>query len=112
MITGAHIVLYSANAAADRNFLRDVMGFAHVDAGDGWLIFRLPPAEAAVHPGDVDDRHELMLMTDDVGAEVARLAALGVACGPIVDRGWGRLTSIALPSGGQLGLYQPRHAQP
>jgi catechol 2,3-dioxygenase-like lactoylglutathione lyase family enzyme len=112
MITGAHVVLYSSNAALDRDFLRDVIGFPHVDAGDGWLIFRLPTSEAAVHPGDADDGHELFLMTDNVDAEIARLSALGIKCGPVMDQGWGRLTSITLPSGGHLGLYEPRHPQP
>ena len=112
MITGAHVVLYSSNAGLDRDFLRDVIGFPYVDAGDGWLIFRLPASEAAVHPGDADDGHELFLITDSVEAEVARLSALSINCGPVIDRGWGRLTSVALPSGGHLGLYEPRHAQP
>jgi len=112
MINGAHVVLYSVNAEADRAFIRDVLGFAHIDAGDNWLIFRLPPAEVAVHPGSAGDGHELFLMCDDVAAEIMRLTAAGVACGPINDPGWGRLTTIDLPSGAQLGLYEPRHERP
>src|ERR1041384_6184980 len=105
MITDAHVVLYSSSAELDRDFLRDVIGFSYVDAGDGWLIFRLPTSEAAVHPGDAGGGHELFLMTDDVEAEIARLSALSVECGPVIDRGWGRLTSITLPSGGGRGLF-------
>ncbi len=112
MITGAHIVIYSTDADGDRAWLRDVLGLDHVDAGHGWLIFKLPPAEAAVHPADSPGRHELYLMCDDVDAEVARLTAKGVACDPIGAQGWGRSTHIALPSGARLGLYEPRHARP
>jgi catechol 2,3-dioxygenase-like lactoylglutathione lyase family enzyme len=110
VIIGAHVIVYSKDAEADRAFLRDICGFSHVDAGQSWLIFALPPAEAAVHPSNENDRHELYLMTDDVAAEVARLAARGVSCAPVSEQRWGFLTSIALPGGGKLGLYQPRHA--
>jgi catechol 2,3-dioxygenase-like lactoylglutathione lyase family enzyme len=109
MIIGAHSIIYSKDAEADRTFLRDVLGFAHVDARDGWLIFALPPSEVAVHPSDENDVHTLYLMTDDVAAEIARLGSAGVSCDPAVDRGWGVVTAIALPGGGKLGLYQPRH---
>ncbi len=112
MITGAHAIIYSTDADADRAFLRDVLGFPGVDAGDGWLIFALPPAELAVHPGDANDRHELYLMTDDVEALVASLERRGIAASAIADRGWGLLTSVTLPGGGTLGVYQPRHASP
>ncbi len=110
MITGAHVIVYSRDAEADRAFLRDVLEYPHVDAGGGWLIFKLPPAEVAVHP--VEGRagsHELYLMCDDVNATVEQLAAKSVACGPVSDQGWGLLTSIRLPGGGELGLYEPRH---
>lgn len=110
MITGAHIILYSQDADADRAFLRDALGFDHVDAGDGWLIFALPPSEVAVHPAEAGGSHELFLMTDDVQAAVAKLTAAGTACEPIEDAGWGLLTYLKLPGGGRLGLYQPRHA--
>jgi catechol 2,3-dioxygenase-like lactoylglutathione lyase family enzyme len=110
MITGMHAVIYSKNADSDRAFFRDVLGFSSIDAGGGWLIFATPPAEIALHPAEANGRHELFLMCDDVDAEVAALARKNVACGPISDEGWGRLTSIALPGGGKLGLYEPRHA--
>jgi catechol 2,3-dioxygenase-like lactoylglutathione lyase family enzyme len=112
MINGAHVVIYSKDAERDRALLRDVLGFRHVDAGHGWLIFALPDSEAAVHPSDENDRHELYLMCDDVEAEVRRLNTLGVACDPIDTVGWGRLTHLRLPGGGTLGLYQPRHERP
>ena len=110
VITGAHIIIYSSDAEADRVFLRDVLGFRHIDAGGGWLIFKLPPAEVAVHPAEGDAKHELFLMCDDVEATVAELTAEGVKFAePISDQGWGLMTSIRLPGGGQVGLYQPRH---
>jgi hypothetical protein len=112
MIIGTHVVLYSANAEADRIFIRDVVGFGSVDAGEGWLIFALPPSELAVHPGNSGGSTELFLLCDDLEPEIARLAALGAVCTPPTDAGWGRLTYVSLPSGAQLGLYQPRHARP
>jgi catechol 2,3-dioxygenase-like lactoylglutathione lyase family enzyme len=108
MISGAHVIIYSRDADADRAFFRDVLEYAHVDAGGGWLIFKLPPAEVAVHPAETPS-HELYLMCDDVSATVESLAARGVACGPVSDQGWGLLTSIRLPGGGDVGLYEPRH---
>ncbi|QNS05483.1 VOC family protein [Streptomyces xanthii] len=110
MINGAHVILYSRDAAADRAFLRDVLGYAYVDAGEGWLVFRLPPAEAAVHPAD-SPAHELYLMCDDITATFAELTAKGVEfTEPVTDAGWGVKTTLRLPGGGDLGLYQPRHA--
>jgi catechol 2,3-dioxygenase-like lactoylglutathione lyase family enzyme len=110
VITGSHVILYSRDAEADRAFLRDVLGFPHVDSGGGWLIFKLPPAEVAVHPAETSGRAELYLMCDDVEATVRELTAKGVATtGEITDERWGRLTSIRLPGGGELGLYEPRH---
>jgi len=111
-ITGAHAIIYSTDAEADRAFLRDVLGFPGVDAGDGWLIFALPPAEVAVHPAHENGRHELYLMTDDVDALAASLRKQGIAASPVADRGWGLLTEVTLPGGGTLGVYQPRHARP
>ena len=108
MITGAHVIVYSRDADADRAFFRDVLECPHVDAGGGWLIFKLPPGEVAVHPSE-GASHELYLMCDDVNTTVEQLAAKGVSCGPVSDQGWGLLTSIRLPGGGQLGLYEPRH---
>jgi hypothetical protein len=110
MITGMHSIIYTRDPDADRAFFRDVLELGSIDAGGGWLIFAAPPSEIAFHPADVDGRHELYLMCDDVNAEVLRLTERGIACGPISDEGWGLLTSIRLPGGGALGLYQPRHA--
>jgi catechol 2,3-dioxygenase-like lactoylglutathione lyase family enzyme len=110
MISGAHVVVYSKNAEADRAFFRDVLGFPSVDAGHGWLIFALPPAEAAFHPADQPgDAHELYFLCDDLKAEMAFLATKGVACSAVQEQRWGSITKIQLPGGGQLGLYQPKH---
>jgi hypothetical protein len=112
MITGAHAIVYSKDPDADRAFLRDIIGLPGIDVGGGWLIFGLPPAEVAVHPSDSNGTHELYLMCDDVDAFVADLGGRGIACGPVQNLGWGRLTQVTLPGGGQLGVYQPRHARP
>lgn len=109
MITGAHIILYSKDADADRRFLSDVLGFKSVDAGHNWLIFALPPSEAAIHPAEHNDAHELYLMCDDLKAEIAALSAKGVKCSGIEEQRWGSITKISLPGGGALGLYQPKH---
>lgn len=110
MITGAHAILYSVDADADRAFLLELLGTRSVDAGGGWLILALPPAEVAVHPTDGPPAHELYLMCDDIQATTADLEARGVTLeGGLSDQGWGVLTSIRLPSGAQLGLYEPRH---
>ena len=113
MITGAHTVIYSSDPDADRALFRDVLGFPSVDAGGGWLIFGLPPAEAAFHPAEQGDAQELYLMCDDIGATVAELTGRGVAiAGEVKDEGWGRVTTIKLPGGAELGLYEPRHPTP
>ena len=113
MITGAHAIVYSSDADADRAFFRDVLGFPSVDAGGGWLIFALPPAELAAHPADAGGRHELYLMCDQIEATVAELQARGVEfTAPVSDEGFGLLTSLKLPGGGELGLYEPRHPTP
>jgi catechol 2,3-dioxygenase-like lactoylglutathione lyase family enzyme len=113
MITGAHAIVYSADAEADRAFIADVLGFPSVDAGGGWLIFALPRAELAAHPADEGGRHELYLMCDDIQATVAELRGKGVELtGPVSDEGWGLVTAIRLPGGGELGLYEPRHPIP
>jgi hypothetical protein len=109
MIFGAHVVIYSADAGADRAFFRDVLEYPSVDAGGDWLIFALPPAEVAVHPSDQVGGHELYLMCDDVGAEVQRLADQGVDCAEVEEAPWGSVAMIRLPGGGTIGLYQPRH---
>ncbi|MEY2517122.1 MAG: hypothetical protein QOJ89_4480 [bacterium] len=113
MITGVHAVIYTTDAEADRAFFRDVLGFASVDAGGGWLIFELPPAELAAHPHETGGGHELFLMCDDVHATVQELHAKGVELArEISDQGWGLVTAIALPGGETLGLYEPRHPSP
>src|SRR5262249_47267243 len=109
MIFGAHVIVYSKDAAADRAFLRDVLGFSSVDAGHGWLIFALPPAEAAVHPAEGNERHELYLMCDDLKAEISKLGKKGVTCSEVQNARWGSITKIRLPSGGEVGLYEPKH---
>jgi hypothetical protein len=112
MLIGAHSIIYSKKPEADRALLRDVLKLPGVDAGEGWLIFGLPPSEVAVHPSEKNDVHEFYLMCDDVQAFVAAMAKAGVACGEVMNRGWGLLTEIILPGGGKLGVYQPRHARP
>jgi catechol 2,3-dioxygenase-like lactoylglutathione lyase family enzyme len=112
MITGAHVIVYTSDPEADRAFFRDVLQFPHVDVGGGWLIFGLPPAEAAFHPGEANDHHDLYLMCDDVAAFVASLTTRGIACTPVDDQGWGLVTILTLPGGGRLGVYQQRHARP
>jgi hypothetical protein len=110
MINGAHIIIYSTDAEADRIFIRDVLGFKWVDAGEGWLIFKLPPAEIAVHPTEGPGKHEFYLMCDDLERMLAVLSARGVTISQTVsDQGWGLLASIKLPSGSELPIYQPRH---
>jgi catechol 2,3-dioxygenase-like lactoylglutathione lyase family enzyme len=112
MINGAHVVIYSKDADADRAFLKDVLGFRSVDVGGGWLIFALPPAEVACHPGAENNQHEMFLMCDDLKATIAELDAKGIQCTDLHQQPWGVLTKIKLPGGGELGLYEPRHARP
>ena len=109
MIIGAHVIVYSKNAEADRAFFRDILGFKSVDAGHGWLIFALPPAEAAFHPDEANDRLELYFMCDDLKAEMSALKKKGVACSDVHNERWGSITKIKLPGGGHVGLYQPKH---
>lgn len=108
MINGAHVIVYSKDPESDRAFFRDVLKFPAVDAGHAWLIFALPPAEAAFHPGE-NDVHELYFMCDDLKAEMESLKAKKVKCGAVQEERWGSVTTIALPGGGKIGLYQPRH---
>lgn len=120
MLLGAHVLLYSAKPEADRAFLRDVLGFPHVDVGHGWLIFALPPAEVAVHPSDGDTAQVhggrgllgavLYLMCEDLKAYMEWLAGKNVKCTAVDEAPWGIKTSVRLPSGGEIGLYQPKHA--
>jgi len=119
MIVGSHFLLYSKNAEADRAFFRDVLGFRYIDAGEGWLIFAMPPAEAGIHPLDREFSqshagHRLLgavlyLMCDDLEGMIASLKAKKVRCSKVEKARWGRVTTIPLPSGGSIGLYQPTH---
>jgi hypothetical protein len=121
MLIGAHVLLYSDDPEADRAFFRNVLDFPHVDVGHGWLIFKLPPGEVAVHPTD-GEKHELVhaghrmlgaslyLMCDDLNAQIKLLKAKSVACTEVEKENWGIRTTIQLPSGGEIGLYQPTHA--
>ena len=112
MINGAHVIIYSKDAEADRAFIKNVLRFSYVDVNEGWLIFKLPPAEVAVHPSDENNMHELYLMTDDLDAEIRALKKAGTTCEAVSQQGWGRATRIKLPGGGTLALYQPRHERP
>jgi hypothetical protein len=112
MIHGAHVIMYSKDAEADRAFFRDVLKYPSADAGHGWLIFALPPAEIAVHPSDENDVHELYLMCDDVQKLIAEMTGKGIATTAVHEERWGLLTQVTLPSGSKLGVYQPKHASP
>jgi hypothetical protein len=114
MIIGAHALIYSRRPEADRAFLRDVLSLPHVDVGEGWLIFGLPPAEVAVHPLEAGDEesHELYLLCEDAEGFADAMRARNIQVGPIENRGWGLLTSVTLPGGGTIGVYEPRHARP
>jgi hypothetical protein len=109
MIFGAHMIVNSQDASADRAFFRDVLGYQSVDAGHDWLIFTLPPAELAVHPADDNGGNQLYLMCDDLGAEITALGEKGVQCSGVEEARWGSVTKIQLPGGGEVGLYQPKH---
>jgi catechol 2,3-dioxygenase-like lactoylglutathione lyase family enzyme len=113
MITGAHAIVFTRDPEGMRAFVRDVLGFASVDAGGGWLIFQLPPAELAAHPSGDHERHELYLMCDDIEATMEELRQKGVEfTRPVTDEGWGLLTAFSVPGGGELALYEPRHPSP
>ena len=113
MITGVHAVLFSEDAEAVRAFLRDMLDLDSVDAGGGWLIFALPPAELAAHPSESSGRHQLYLMCDDIEATREELSSKGVEfTQPVSDEGWGLVTALSVPGGGELGLYEPRHPLP
>jgi hypothetical protein len=112
MLIGAHAVMFSTNPDADRAFLRDILKLPNIDAGGGYIIFGLPPSEIAVHESDKNDVHELYLMCADVEAVIRELKSHNISCGQVSDEGWGLLTRVTLPGGGNLGVYQPRHARP
>jgi catechol 2,3-dioxygenase-like lactoylglutathione lyase family enzyme len=119
MIFGAHVLLYSRDPEADRTFFRDILQLKNVDVGGGWLIFALPPSEIAVHPSDGSfaqkhGDHALLgalvyLMCDDVRETVNSLRMKNVVCGALDQEPWGIKTTVRLPSGGEIGLYQPMH---
>jgi hypothetical protein len=112
MITGAHSIIYSTDAEADRLFLRDVLKLTNVDVGHGWLIFGLPPAEVAVHPSEENNVQEFYLMCDDLHAFINELEQHKISCEAVQDLRYGLLTKLTLPGGGKLGIYQPKHARP
>jgi hypothetical protein len=112
MIIGAHVMLHSRDEAADRAFLSDVLKFGSVDAGDGFLIYGIPPAEIAIHGSDRNDLHQLYLMCQDIEDFVAEMAARAIAFTPPSFQGWGTATEITLPGGGKLGVYEPHHKRP
>lgn len=113
MITGVHALIFSRDATATREFFRDSLGLASIDAGDGWLIFALPPAELAAHPTDERPHHELYLMCDDVHATVEELQRKGVEfTRAIAEERWGLTTAFSVPGGGEMRLYEPRHPRP
>ena len=112
MISGAHAIIYTTDADADRAFLRDVIGLPSVDSGGGWLIFGLPGSEIAVHPAEASGRHEIFFLVDDVKAFIAAMRTKTIKTGPVQTLSWGHLTQVSLPGGGKIGVYEPRHLRP
>jgi hypothetical protein len=112
MITGAHSIVYSSDAEADRGFFKNILRFPNVDIGHGWLIFGLPPAEIAIHPSTENGPHEFYLMCDDINLFVKEMAEHKISCSELEDQRWGMLTYLTLPGGGKLGVYEPKHASP
>ena len=112
LVSGAHVMIFTRDEDADRAFLRDVLEIPCIDSGGGWLIFKLPPAELGVHGGEANDVHQLYFMCDDLDATMATLASSGAPCSEPLAASWGRATSVPLPGGGKIGLYEPRHARP
>jgi hypothetical protein len=112
LINGAHIVIYTKDPEADRTFFRDVLEFSSVDAGHGWLIFAMPPLEAAFHDSEKNDQHELYLMCDDIAATLKDLRSKNVKVSEVNEQRWGKLATFTLPGGGKIGVYQPKHPSP
>jgi hypothetical protein len=112
MMNGAHLVIYSKNAEVDQIFFRDVLQFPAIDAGHGWLIFEMPPLEAAFHAAEGDARHELYLMCDDIAKTLAEFESKKVPVSPVTEQRWGKLATLTLPGGGKIGIYQPTHLSP
>ena len=112
MLTGTHLIIYTRDADADRAFFRDVLGLPSVDAGEGWLIFALPPTELAFHPANRDAGHGIFLLCDDIARVYQDSTGKHVPCAPIVEEPWGRVTRVTLPGGSHLRIYQPKHPRP
>jgi catechol 2,3-dioxygenase-like lactoylglutathione lyase family enzyme len=112
LINGAHIVIYSKDPEADRAFFRDVLQFSCVDAGHGWLIFAMPPLEAAFHDSEKNDQHELFLMCDDLSLTLKELKSKGVSVSDVGKQRWGKLATLHLPGGGKISIYEPKHPSP
>jgi hypothetical protein len=112
LIHGAHVVIHSKDPEADRVFFRDVLQFPCVDAGHGWLIFAMPPLEAAFHDSEKNDQHELFLMCDDIAATLQDLKSKKVNVSDVTQQRWGKLATFTLPGGGHVGIYEPQHASP
>jgi hypothetical protein len=111
LINGAHTIIYSTDAEADRIFFKDVLKFKNIDVGGGWLIFKLPPSELAFHPHSENDFHQLYLMTDDIEAFVEEMKSKKVKCSKPKNQGWGIISDVTLPGGGKIGVYEPKHAR-
>ena len=111
MITGVHTIIYSTDAEADKAFFRDILKLPNIDVGHGWLIFRLPPAELAIHPADAEAQ-EIYLMCEDINAFIQEMAKHKIACSEIQDQRWGNLVELTLPGGGKIGVYEPKHERP
>jgi len=112
MITGAHSIIYSSDPDADRSFFKNILQFPHVDIGQGWLIFGLPPAELAIHPSKENGLHEFYLICDGIHVFLEEMAKHKIICTAPENQPWGMLTYVTLPGGGQLGVYEPKHARP
>lgn len=112
MINGAHIVIYSKDSEADRAFFRDVLQFHWVDPGHGWLIFAMPPLEAAFHDTETNDQHELFMMCDDLAATLTDLKSKHVKVSDVNEQRWGKIATLTLPGGGSIGVYEPKHPSP
>lgn len=112
MINGAHIVVYTKDPEADRAFFRDVLQLPSVDAGHDWLIFALPPSEAAFHDAEANDKHELFFMCDNLASTLHDLKQKNVPVSPVTEQRWGSLATLTLPGGGKIGVYQPTHPRP
>lgn len=112
MIKGAHTVIFTKDAEADRNFFRDVLNFPHVDTGGGWLIFKMPPSEMAFHPGESNSQHLFYLICEDIHDFIALMKTHQITCSDIQEEPWGLIVEIKLPGGGDLGVYQALHKRP